>query len=306
MELKHLRSFIAVAEALNFRRAAESISLSQPGLSSQIRLLETDVGTQLLDRSTHHVALTAAGRRFLTRARQLLRDADDAIVAAQREAAGETGEITLGFVPSLTYHRLPLLLRAFRRQMPKVALKLIEMDTEQQIEALATHRIDLGFVGLGLTQKTGELQLCQVDEERLVAVMADDHPILVRRKRKQLKLSELAHIPLYLAARETAPLYNPWIFVLCQQAGFQPNVVLEAGQPATAISYAAAGMGVTILPAQFGRICPPGVRYIPLAKPAPRYRYFAAWSDSNLHPALPKFVEIARAGKWKQTAGASP
>jgi DNA-binding transcriptional LysR family regulator len=300
MELRHLRSYVAVAERLHFRRAAETLHLSQPALSSQIRLLEAEVGVKLLERSTHHVVLTPGGRRFLARARQLLRDADDAVQAARRESAGEVGEIVLGFVPSLTYHRLPLLLRAFRRQMPKIELRLLEMDTVQQIEALAKHRIDLGFIGLGLTREADELHLAQVDDERLVAVMAEDHPILVKRRRKELKLSELAQTPLYLAARETAPLYNPWIFVLCQQAGFQPNVALEAGQPATAISYAAAGMGVTILPAQYGRICPPGVCYIPLAKPVPRYRYFAAWSESNLHPALARFVEIARGGEWKR------
>ncbi len=295
MELRHLRYFVAVAERLHFRRAAEALRVSQPALSNQIRQLETEIGARLLDRSTHHVVLTPPGRRFLARARQLLRDTEDAALAARREAAGEVGEIILGFVPSLTYHLLPLLLRAFRRHMPKVELRLQEMDTVQQIEALVKHRIDLGFIGLGLTRETDELRLAQVDEEPLVAVLPEDHPLLQKRRRPELTLSELAHTPLYLAARETAPLYNPWVIVLCQQAGFQPNVVLEAGQPATTISYAAAGMGATILPAQYAKLCPPGVRFIPLAKPVPCYRYFAAWSDTNPHPALARFVEIARA-----------
>ena len=306
MELRHLRYFVAVAERLHFRQAAEALRVSQPALSSQIRQLEGEVGARLLDRSTHHVVLTPAGRRFLARARQLLRDADDAALAARREAAGEVGEIILGFVPSLTYHLLPLLLRAFRRQMPKVELRLQEMDTVQQIEALVRHRIDLGFIGLGLTRETDELRLAQVDEERLVAVLPEDHPLLRKRRRQELALTELAHTPLYLAARETAPLYNPWIIVLCQQAGFQPNVVLEAGQPATTISYAAAGMGATILPAQYAKLCPPGVRFIPLAKPVPRYRYFAAWSETNLHPALARFVEIARSAADEAKAVAVP
>lgn len=293
MELRHLRYFVAVAERLHFRQAAEALRVSQPALSSQVKQLEAEVGTRLLDRTTHHVVLTPAGRRFLARARQLLRDADDAARAARREAAGEMGEIIIGFVPSLTYHLLPLLLRAFRRQVPKVELRLQEMDTVQQIEALEKHRIDLGFIGLGLTRETDEVRLAQVDEERLMAVLPEDHPLLRRRERKQIALAELAHTPLYLAARETAPLYNPWIIVLCQQAGFQPNVVLEAGQPATTISYAAAGMGATILPAQYARLAPPGVRFLPLARPAPSYRYFAAWSQTNQHPALARFVALA-------------
>ncbi|MCB1106250.1 MAG: LysR family transcriptional regulator [Opitutaceae bacterium] len=302
MELRHLRYFAAVAENLNFRRAAETLRVSQPALSSQVRLLEAEIGVKLLDRSTHHVVLTPAGRRFLVRARHLLRDADDAVRASQREAEGETGEITLGFVSSLTYHLLPLLLRAFRRRMPRVELRLMEMDTDHQIEALVKHRIDLGFIGLGLTRETDELRLVQVAEEQLVAVLPEDHP-LPRGRAAALNLRDLAQTPLYLAARESAPLYNPWVVVLCQRAGFQPNVVLEAGQPATAMSYAAAGMGMTILPAQYARLQPPGVRFVPLAKPVPRYRYFAAWSKHNLHPSLARFVEIARA---TAAAGAHP
>jgi DNA-binding transcriptional LysR family regulator len=85
--------------AVHFRRAAETLHLSQPALSSQIRLLEAEVGVKLLERSTHHVVLTPGGRRFLARARQLLRDADDAVQAARRESEGDVGEIVLGFVP---------------------------------------------------------------------------------------------------------------------------------------------------------------------------------------------------------------
>lgn len=294
MELRHVRAFVAVAERLHFRRAAEALRISQPALSSQIRALEADVGTRLLDRTTHQVALTAAGRRLLGDGRRLLRAAEDAALAARRQAAGEIGEITLGFVPSLTYHLLPLLLRRFRQAMPEVELRLREMDTAQQIEALIGHRLDLGFIGLGLTHETEDLQLALVGEEQLVAVLADDHPLL-RRRRTTLALRELAETPLYLAARESAPLFNPWIVVLCQQAGFQPRIAREEGQPATTISYAAAGLGATILPAQYARLRPPGVSFVPLARPVPRYRYFAAWAESHAHPARARFIELARA-----------
>ena len=294
MELRHLRAFVAVAERLHFRRAAEVLRMSQPALSSQIRALEEAVGARLLERTTHRVALTPAGRRFLADARRLLRGAEDAAVAARRQAAGEIGEITLGFVPSLTYHLLPLLLQRFRQAMPEVELRLREMDTAQQIDALISHQLDLGFIGLGHTRETEDLQLALVGEEQLVAVLAEGHPLL-RRRRASLALRELADTPLYLAARESAPLFNPWIVVLCQQAGFQPKIVREEGQPATTISYAAAGMGATILPAQYAQLRPPGVCFVPLARPVPRYRYFAAWAESHAHPARSRFIELARA-----------
>jgi len=297
MELRHLRYFIAVAEELNFRRAAERLHLSQPTLSAQIRALEGEVEARLLERDTHHVSLTPAGRRFLEDSRRLLRDADEAIRAARRVARGEAGELSIGFVGSLGHGFLPRVLRVYRQRFPEVALRLTELDTSRQIEALLERRIDLGFIGLGLTGETSELRLEPVAEERLVAIFPQGHPLSCRggRRAASLPLSALAGENLLLAERSSAPLYNPWLLVLCHQAGFQPRSVQEAGQPITVLNYVAAGLGVSILPAQYEQIATEGVTFVPLAPPVPPYRYCAAWLPKNRHPALPLFVETARA-----------
>lgn len=296
MELRHLRYFEAVAEELNFRRAAQRLNVTQPSLSMQIRQLEEEMEARLLERDTHRVSLTPAGRHFLEDCRRILRDAADSTRNAQRISRGETGQLSIGFVASLGHGLLPRVLSAYRKKFPGVELRLTEMDTTQQIEALIARRLDLGFVGLGLPAESSDLQLTLVAEEKLVAVLPQDHPLAQRggRPAKSIRLRALSGEKFLLSARQNAPIYNPWIIALCQQAGFQPHEVQELGQPVTVLNYVAAGLGVTVLPAQFSRFSTVGVSFVPLTAPAPTYRYYAAWSPKNQHSALHHFVEIAR------------
>jgi DNA-binding transcriptional LysR family regulator len=294
MELRHIRYFVAVAEELSFRRAAQRINVTQPSLSEQIRQLEAEIGARLLDRDTHHVALTPAGRNFLESCRRILREAEDGMRVARRLSKGEAGQLSIGFVASLGHGLLPGILRAYREKFPDVELRLTEMDTTPQIEALNARQLDLGFVGLGLpTEEISDLELVTIREEKLMAVLPQDHP-LANKGRTTLPLAALAKEQFIFGARQTASFYNPWLIVLCQQAGFQPHVVQEFGQPVTVLNYVAAGLGVTILPAQFSRMSTVGVKFIPLARPAPSYRYCATWSPENKHSALGHFIEIAR------------
>src|SRR4051812_37654769 len=123
MELRHLRYFVAVAEELHFRRAAERLHISQPPLSQQIRQLEAELGVQLLERSRRRVELTAAGAAFHLRAREILDAVDDAARLARRVQRGEVGRLSIGFVGSAMYSVLPDVLRAFRAQRSEVELR---------------------------------------------------------------------------------------------------------------------------------------------------------------------------------------
>ena len=277
MELRHARYFVAVAEELNFRRAAERLHLAQPSLSTQIRLLEADVGVQLLERDSHKVELTPAGRSFLEGCRRLLQDAENYTRTARRIARGEG--TPLDWICSLPCHGLlPSILRRFRQRFPDVQLLLSEMDSTAQIEQIAGNRIDLGLIGLGLPKDIPELEIVIVAEERLVAAIPQDHA-LAHKSRKSIPLRALANEHFLLGSRVNAPVFNPWIIVLCQQAGFQPHVVQESGQPMTVLNYVAAGLGVTILPEQFSRLVTAGVCFIPLARPTPEYRYLRSHAE---------------------------
>src|SRR4029078_8879799 len=132
MELRHLRYFVAVAEELHFRRAAERLHMSQPRLSQQIRQLEQEVGAQLLSRNQRKVELTAAGAAFLVRAREILEAVEDAARQARRVQRGEVGRLAVGFVGSAMYSFVPELLRAFREHAPDRHLPPHARGTTQQ------------------------------------------------------------------------------------------------------------------------------------------------------------------------------
>src|SRR6516164_7440045 len=143
MELRHLRYFLAVAEELHFGRAAARLHISQPPLSQQIRRLEDELGARLFRRTKRRVELTPAGQAFLTEARQTLAQAERAVRAAQR---GELGELVVGYVTTASYEPLPDVIRGFRRRFPDVDLRLENLRSVQQRQALFDGRIDVGFV----------------------------------------------------------------------------------------------------------------------------------------------------------------
>src|SRR6476469_5016666 len=148
MELRHLRYFVAVAEELNFGRAAQRLHIAQPPLSRQIRDLEREIGTPLFERGARGVELTHAGRAFLPEVRLTLVQAERAQRTAQRAALGETGRLRVGFVEAATHSGiLPDVLGFFRMHLPAIGLSLLEMVSAQQAEALHDSRIDLGLVG---------------------------------------------------------------------------------------------------------------------------------------------------------------
>ncbi len=131
MELRHLRYFVTVAEELHFGRAAVRLHLSQPPLSMQIKALESEIGTQLLERSRRKVELTPAGAVFLREAREILARVEQATAAAQRAGRGEIGELTVGFVSIADYNVLPLVLSEFRApHAPGCRLNLREATTD--------------------------------------------------------------------------------------------------------------------------------------------------------------------------------
>lgn len=148
MELRHLRYFVAVADALSFTRAAEKLRLAQPSLTRQVRNLEDEIGVRLLDRANNRIALTKEGRVFLSDAKKLLAMCAEAVASVQRMKRGESSQLNIGYVANIHYGLLPATLGAFRKLYPLVALNLFDMTSSEQFQALDDHKIDLGFVGL--------------------------------------------------------------------------------------------------------------------------------------------------------------
>src|SRR5579859_2913771 len=181
MELRHLRYFVAVAENLNFTKAAAKLHLAQPSLTRQIHNLEEEIGVRLLNRSKSHVALTEEGRSFLTDARRILALATESVLAVQRLSRGETGELNIAYLPNFDFELLPETLRAFRQTFPHIALNLFDMSPAEQFRALEAQKIDLGFVGLPPPAAANGLNWESITRHRTIAVLPAKHRLARKR-----------------------------------------------------------------------------------------------------------------------------
>ncbi|GAB1488394.1 LysR family transcriptional regulator [Opitutaceae bacterium] len=189
MELRHLRYFVAVAETLSYRRAAERLHVSQPALSKQIKDLEHAVGVQLLDRDTGGVRLTDAGAVFLDEARDILERVDMAVVASQEAASGQGGRITVGNLGAISASFLPATLSAFRARYPRVEVNLQEISWSDQISALKAGRTQIGFLAETGVPLPPEFDSTEVLESRIALALGRDHRLA---RKSRVSLAELA------------------------------------------------------------------------------------------------------------------
>jgi DNA-binding transcriptional LysR family regulator len=288
IELRHLRYFVAVAEHGGFRRAAERLHVSQPPLSQQIAQLEQRLGAALLVRSRRGIALTAAGETFLRDARMLLADLDRAVEAARRAGAGTTGLVRLGFVGSAAYPIVPDIVRAFRAAHPEVEVRLRELSTAEQLEALAAGALDVGFARLPLDEPAVELE--PVATEPILAALPEGHPLATRR---QVRLHDLATEPFVMFPRAQAPGFFDHLVNLVAATGTAPRIVQEAREMQTIMALVASGLGVTLVPASVQALALHGAVYRPL-QGNPQTELAVLRPRGTPAPAVAAFLAVAR------------
>jgi DNA-binding transcriptional LysR family regulator len=222
-ELRHLRYFAAVADELNFSRAARRLHMAQPPLSAAIRQLERELGVQLFTRTSREVKLTEAGHAFLPGAQRTLAEADRAVQEARRAAAGELGQLRVAYSWSVRFETLPALGRALRASHPAIDLLAQEMWNARMAPALAGGSID---VAISLCPEiAAELEIEPIRREPLVVLMAADHP---RARADSISLSALADEAFVLFARDLAPRLYDVFMAIYRRAGFEPRLRNES------------------------------------------------------------------------------
>jgi DNA-binding transcriptional LysR family regulator len=289
MELRHLRYFTAVAEELNFRRAAVRLHIAQPPLSKQISDLEEELGVELFRRNRRRVELTEAGRVFLTEARLTLEQAEQAARAAQRASRGEIGRLVVGFVMSATCTVLPEILRVFRARYPHVELVIEETTTGLGIENLHKKRIHLAFLRLPLSDKA--LRFETVLQESLILALPKGHPL---SNKPLVSVRALANEPFIIFPRDQGSGFFDQIVSFCHRAGFSPKVVQEASQMQTILSLVASGLGVALIPSSVQSLHSSGVVYKSLRERAPKTGIAVAWRPEGKSPVLSEFLGVVR------------
>ncbi len=294
MDLRHLRYFVAVAETLNFGRAARALHIAQPPLSRAINGLEAELGAELFRRSTRGVHLTAVGAALLPEARRLLRDADALREGARHLADGDVGTLAIGFISTAIFGVLPQVIRGFRRARPGVTLNLQETTSDQVPAALRAGALDFGFIVPGPADPA--LVYTPLTWEPLIAALPAQ-----RRWPARVSLADLAEEAFLLFPREAGVSLYDTIVGFCRREGFTPRIEQEAIQMQTIVSLVAAGMGVSLVPASLRRMRRVGVVYRPLAQKSPAVEIGLAQRAGDDAPLVRAFVAEARARARKHT-----
>jgi DNA-binding transcriptional LysR family regulator len=289
LELRHLRYFLAVAEELNFSRAAERLHMAQPPLSAAIRQLEQELGTELLLRTTREVRLTEAGRTFLDGARRTLAELDRARSDAQRAGAGEIGQLRIGFSWSARFETLPAIGRSFRQTHPDVSLLAEEMWNARMLPALRSGAIDLA-ISL-CPEIAGEFSYLRVRSESVVALVAQSHPLASER---EIELRALADEGFLMFSRDLAPRLHEFMTGLCRRAGFEPRLGRESFHSGWELQILADLGVVALAPASVTHDLPEGIAALIITEPPDALETAIIWRRDEPSPTGRAFREAAQ------------
>jgi DNA-binding transcriptional LysR family regulator len=293
MELRHLRYFVAVAEELNFTRAAAKLRLAQPSLTRQIHNLEEELGVRLLDRTRNQVSLTEEGKSFLVDARRLVALSLESVKAVQRFSRGESGQLNLGYLFKFNFDLLPATLATFYQTSPQIAVNLFDLSPAEQLRALEARKIDLGFVGLRpavANRNMAALAWECVARHDVVVVLPARHPLA---KKSKIKITDLKPLFFVAMSEQTHPGSRDWLSGLCQQAGFNPRILQDVDLESGLMTFVAEGLGVTLAREQIRNLPHRGVIFRPLAAAA-KADYWIAWHRENRSRALAQYIEIVK------------
>lgn len=245
MDLRQLRYFVAVARERNFTRASEQLHIAQPPLSRQIQLLESELGVVLISRNSRPLRLTDAGRLFYEQALQVLGRVEQMKASTRRVGLRERSVLSIGFVASTLYGGLPMLVRKLRQKEPELDIQLLEMITVQQIDALKTGRIDIGFGRVRSNDPAVERTVLR--EERLVLAIPRGTPL--SDSSDPISIASLAGERLIVYPKEPRPSFADQILTLLHDQGVHAAEVQEVRELQTAMGLVAAESGVCIIPA---------------------------------------------------------
>ena len=287
MELRHLRYFQAVAEELSYSRAAERLHIAQPALSRAVQEIELELGGPVLDRNRRRVSLTPAGKVLLRETAIIFERWEEAMRRVKRTAAGEEGELRLGYIGPPTQPFLGRMLAEYRKHFPRVAVHLEERTPERVWEMLAKGRLSAAFTRPVSAAPASGLRTLLLRSERFGAVVPASHPLAAR---KSLPWKALTNEPLVLLARREGVSSHDGVLAACRQAGFAPRLAYTPSLIGTVLSYVEAGAGIGIVPESV--IAPDLPLRFVLLQPVVTVPLVLVWQEDDDTPAVQRFREL--------------
>jgi DNA-binding transcriptional LysR family regulator len=293
MELRHLRYFLAVAEHQGFRRAAQTLHVSHPSLCEQIIDLEREIGTQLFERTNHHVTLTAAGHSFVAGARRTLKCALQAVETAQQASMDYRGELRIANVGFMCPSILAHLICAFREHFPKVEISILQQNNFKWVEAVEKRaELAIGYLaGESTDRLVGSLKSLIIATAPIgVAVAAT----VEQTNKGAAKLQDFAHEPFLILDPKYAPGYVEWTRSIFVQTGFEPVKTILVDSAEVFFTLISARVGVGLLSSlHFGNQSA-GVCFRELAESLAHFPLSLMWDPQRASPLVNGFLSIAR------------
>lgn len=290
MNIRQLRYFLAVAQELNFTRAAERVGIAQPALSQQIIALEQELGTALFIRDNRRVALSPAGEILVDHAHRVLNAATAAVDAVQLVERGAHASLSVGAVYSSLYSFLPDVVRTFAVDHPTVELHLQEMTIKQQVHALAEGAIEVGLLRGPVHHR--DLRTKILYHEPLVLAYPEQSDWSIP---DPISIREVAELPVVAIARQTSRSYSDRVFELFERHDLSPQIVHQALDMHTAVCLVAAGLGVSIVPSGVRLLKSTGVRYAAIDEDNAVVSFALAMRKTTQSKLVERFVEAAEA-----------
>jgi DNA-binding transcriptional LysR family regulator len=302
MELRHLRYFVAVAEELHFRRAAERLHVAQPAVSEQIRKLEDELGVRLLDRTQRNVSLTDAGAALLREARRVL-DQAEAARSAVRNMRGRPSVLRIGYVPASLPASVPRVLQRLAAAMPQVETTLEPGCALDLVEAVRDEKLDAAIVSL--PTPTAGLRVTDLSNQRAIAVFPVGHAQAVK---SAVRLEQLAPKRIIVLPRAADRAFYDAVIAACRDAGVSPTLIeTPDGQVERALLAVASGAGMAMLPESVSeRYAAAGVRFVPLDGACPVLATaVVSRRDTDHMPTVAFLRAVSRACERRPTIAAA-
>lgn len=300
MELRHLRYFLAVGEALNFTRAAARLRIAQPALSRQIHDLEDELGVNLLRRSSRGVMLTAEGKLFLEEVRALLNQAEESVARVRAVARGEYGELHIGYAPLPATAILPPALAAFQKAVPRVKVLLHDLSSDELIAGLRNGTLELAIMVEPSGEQTAGIAFELLRTQPLCVAMTGAHPFA---RLKSITLEKLAAEPLVGFRRKDYPEYHRILERIFAPIHVKPHVAVECDSASSLITEVESGRGVALASANFKLVAGKRLLYRPLTETTVVASVgIARATTGDVTPAGEKFCEILRQKSRRMTA----
>ena len=287
LELRHFNYFLAVAEELHFRKAAEKLFISQPGLSRQIKQMEEILDTSLFIRDKKKVTLTTAGVYLKGEVEYLLNHLELTQKQLKTIAEGNLGEVRIGFLGSAMQEVIPKLLLQLKKSSSGIKTSLEEFSNHAQVDAILKDKLDIGFVRLARVPKG--IQIAPVHEDSFSVVLPKNHNLNSKNFKHMGQLKDEDFI---LFAQEYSPLYYDTVMSICEDSDFSPKISHKSVHAQTIFKLVENSLGIAIVPTSLQYGFQMDVKFIELKKIPQKAVLSVIWKEDNRNPALQNCMDL--------------